>query len=341
MRIREPQGNPCFHLSDAPMDVIPGYQVSKKIYESANTLVYKALRERDNVPVVLKILKENYPTKEEIVRYKQEFYVTRHLDFDGVARAYDLEKYNNTLFIVLEDCGAISLDTICEITSFALSDFLDLAIKITDSLSEIHGRNVIHKDINPSNIIFNQSSGVVKIIDFGISTVLPTENATIKSHELIEGTLPYISPEQTGRMRRHIDYRTDFYSLGVSFYELLTQTLPFNTEDPLELIHHHIAQQPIPPHLVDPDIPEAVSLLVMKLLAKTAEDRYESAEGIKKDLEHCRRQLENGGHVSMFALGTHDVSPRLNISPKLYGRDAEINMLDEVFERVEYLEKKK
>ncbi len=160
-----------------------------------------------------------------------------------------------------------------------LSFFLDVAIALSDTLGKIHAANVIHKDINPSNIVLNPKTGVVKMIDFGIATRFSRTNPTFKSLHLLEGTPAYLSPEQTGRMNRRLDYRTDFYSLGVTFYELLTGQLPFPPQDILELVHCHIARPPIPPHELNATIPKPISDLILKLMAKNAEDRYGSAWG--------------------------------------------------------------
>ncbi len=205
---------------------------------------------------------------------------------------------------------------------------------MAEILGAIHAGNIIHKDINPSNIVYNPETGQVKIIDFGISTVLSRENPTLSNPNVLEGTLAYMSPEQTGRMNRAIDYRTDFYSLGATFYELLTGRLPFVTGDAMELVHCHMAKVPVPPHEVNPQIPKVVSDIVMKLLAKTAEERYQSAWGIKADLEECLTQLQTTGIIAEFTLARQDVSDKFQISQKLYGREAEVETLLAAFERV-------
>ena len=246
--------------------------------------------------------------------------------------------------IILEDFGALSLKQWMNHSGGAyispsLSEFLGIAIKTTEILGQIHAANIIHKDINPANIVFNPETKQLKIIDFGISTQLTRENPTVKNPNVLEGTLAYMSPEQTGRMNRSLDYRTDFYSLGVTFYELLTEKLPFETRDALELVHCHIAKQPIAPHQLvaaqrrDP-IPQAVSDIIMKLMAKTAEDRYQSAWGIKADLEECLNQLQAKGEISDFPLGNQDISNNFQIPQKLYGREAEVETLLQAFDRV-------
>lgn len=316
------------------MITIPGYQIFTKIYESTNSLVYRGCREQDNQPVILKVLKEDYPTPSKLARYKQEYQITRNLNLERAIKAYSLEKYQNTLAIALEDFGGQSLDRLLKERDLTIGEFLEIAIQITEGLGTIHGSDIIHKDINPSNIVFNPENKQLKIIDFGISTVLPRENPTIQNPTVLEGTLAYISPEQTGRMNRQLDYRTDFYSLGATFYELLTQQLLFETIDPMELVHYHLAKQPVSPHELNPEIPKAVSGIIMKLLSKRAEDRYQSAWVIKADLEECLSQLQAHGNVSDFYLAQQDISNKFQIPQKLYGRKQEIEKLLTAFERV-------
>ncbi|MUG95683.1 AAA family ATPase [Scytonema sp. UIC 10036] len=316
------------------MSAIADYQIISKIYESANSLVYRSVCNAIDRPVILKILKEDYPIPSELTRYKQEYEITRSLKIDGVVKAYNLLPYKNTLAMILEDFGGKSLDLVMQSKQFALLDFLFIAIQIAETLSQIHAANVIHKDINPSNIVLNQETGQLKIIDFGISTVFTRENPTIKNPNVLEGTLAYLSPEQTGRMNRVLDYSTDFYSLGATFYKILTQRLPFETNDPLELVHCHIAKQAVPPHEVDSKIPRTVSNIVMKLLAKTSEERYRSALGLKADLEECLTQLQQTGQISEYPIGRHDISDRFKISQKLYGRDAEIATLLSIYKHI-------
>jgi PAS domain S-box-containing protein len=316
------------------MLIIPGYDVLEQIYNSANSVVYRALCDRSARPAILKVLKPNYPTPAELTRYKQEYEILRSLKLAGVITAYDLQKYQHTLVISLEDFGGESLQILERSQHFTVAEVLSLAIEIAKILGDIHAANIIHKDINPSNIIFNRSTRQVKLVDFGISTVFTRKNTTIEPPHVLEGTLAYMSPEQTGRMNRTLDYRTDFYSLGATLYQLLTHREPFVTTDALKLVACHLAKQPIPPHELVPDIPPIVSRLVLKLLAKTAEDRYQSAQGLMTDLEICQGQLQQTGMIADFPLARHDISGKLQISQKLYGREREIARLLTAFDRV-------
>ncbi|MFB2920608.1 AAA family ATPase [Aerosakkonema funiforme] len=316
------------------MSATTDYRERIKISENANSVVYRAIRSCDNQPVILKFLNREYPTVLELTKYQQEYEITRSLNLDGVIKAYDLHRYQNSLVMVLEDFGGESLKVWMKTRQLDIREFLVIAIKITESLAAIHAANVIHQDINPSNIVYNAQTGEVKIIDFGISTLLSREVPIVLNPNHLEGTLAYISPEQTGRMNRAIDYRTDFYSLGVTFYELLTHQLPFEATDAMELVHYHIAKQPVPPHQKNSHIPQAISDIVVKLLAKIAEERYQSAWGLKGDLEACLQQLETYGEILNLSLAQQDISDKFQIPQKLYGREEEVAQILDSFERV-------
>ncbi|MBB1125631.1 diguanylate cyclase domain-containing protein [Thiospirillum jenense] len=314
--------------------MIVDYQILSKMYESANSEVYRAIRDSDKQKVILKFLKQDYPAAAELARYKQEYKLTSSLKLKGVIKAYGLKKYQRTLVMFIEDFDGESLNKLHTDCPLALDDFLPLAINIASILGRIHHANIIHKDINPANIVNNPATRELKIIDFGISTRLTRENPTLKNPNVLEGTLSYISPEQTGRMNRSLDYRTDLYSLGVTFYELLVGQLPFITEDDLELIHCHIARQPINPTEIQSYIPQIVSDIILKLMAKNAEDRYQSAWGLQTDLERCLKQLQTTSSIQPFTLATADISDKFQLVQKLYGREAEIQTLLDTFHLV-------
>lgn len=321
------------------MIAIPGYQILEKVYESSRSLLYRSQRNSDRACVILKILRQEYPSPQAIARFQMEYEIICSLNLEGVIKAYGLEFYQQSPVIVLEDFGAESLQQqLQKEHNLKLEEFLSLAIKITAIIGEIHQYNIIHKDINPSNIVLNRTTGEVKIIDFGIATALSWENPTFRNLNILEGTLAYMSPEQTGRMNRMLDYRTDFYSLGVTFYQLLCDRLPFETTDAIELVHSHIARQAISPHELTKaytlPIPEAVSNIIMKLLSKNAEARYQSAKGILADLQECLNQFQQNQSIESFPLGRQDISSKLQISQKLYGREPETKLLTEAFQRV-------
>ncbi|MBP0021737.1 MAG: serine/threonine-protein kinase PknK, partial [Cyanobacteria bacterium SBLK] len=315
-------------------NAVQKYSFIQKLHESANSLVYRGHQSDNNRSVILKVLQQSYLSPEKRAWFKQEYETTQNLDIAGVVKAYNLENYQNKWVMVLEDFGGESLNRLIEKSPFPPAQFLPLAIKIVEIIGQVHQQHVIHKDINPSNLVWNQETEQVKLIDFGISTVLSRENTTFRNPNLLQGTLAYISPEQTGRMNRSIDYRTDFYSLGVTFYEILTGRLPFPTEDALELIHCHIARQPVLPHECKPDIPPVISQIVGKLMAKNPEDRYQSTSGLKVDLEECLKQWQTKEQIDSFPLNQHDVCDRLQIPQKLYGREREIATLMATIEGV-------
>ena len=312
---------------------VSGYHVSEKIYESLGARVFRGTRDEDGAPVIFKILKSDYPTPAALARYRQEFEITSSLDIDGVVKVYELRKHRNSLVMILEDFGGISLRLLKERHGLDIEELTELAVEIVRILGFIHDQNVVHKDLNPSNLVYNPETKRLKIIDFGIATRLARTNPILENPNVMEGTLAYISPEQTGRMNRFLDYRTDFYSLGATLYELLCGEPPFVLKDPMELVHAHLARKPEALHKKNPEVPLDLSAVVMKLLSKTAEDRYLSAWGLEADLKECQaRRLDR--EVSPFELGLHDVSPRFQISQKLYGRECEIHRLLNAFERV-------
>ncbi|MDY6804548.1 MAG: AAA family ATPase [Cyanobacteriota bacterium] len=314
---------------------LPNYQSIEEIHSSDRSLVYRAKSQSDNQPVILKILKPAYPPPERIAEFQREYELTNSLDIPGAIDVYSiLETSDRYWTMVVEDFGGQSLKKTVQSQQLTLHEFLSLAVKITQIIGELHQQQIIHKDINPSNVVWNRQTDGLKIIDFGISTKLSRETTTFRNPNLLEGTLAYISPEQTGRMNREIDYRSDFYSLGVTFYELLVGQLPFETREPMELVHSHIAKQPTPPRRKNSDIPQAVSNIIMKLMAKTAEERYQSAWGLKADLETCLLQLQTNNQIAEFALGSRDISDKFQIPQKLYGRQEQVDRLLASFERV-------
>jgi predicted ATPase/signal transduction histidine kinase len=319
------------------MITLPGYEIADKIYESSRTLVYRGVRSNDQKPVVIKTLRNQYPTPRDVAVFRKQYSLATDLSILGIVRPYSLEVHDNQWMLILEDFEALSLKDYCKTYSIDLATFLSIAIQTVRILGELHQNRIIHKDIKSANLLINPTTGQIKITDFSIASILPKETQTLISPSGLEGTLPYMSPEQTGRMNRGIDYRSDFYSLGVTFYQLLTNRLPFESSDPLELVHCHLAKQPTPPATINPKIPIPVSEIVMKLMAKMAEDRYQSAAGLLHDLEICQQQFQLHSTIEAFTLGQQDFSDRFSIPEKLYGREAEVNQLLTAFDRVAQL----
>ncbi len=316
------------------MLTLPGYKLTEAIHEGVKTVIYRGVKSPEHTSVIIKTLKAEYPTLEEITRLRHEYKIIQPLNIEGIGKAIGLENYKNGLALILEDFEGDSLKKLMGEQKISILAFLSLARQLAETLHELHNNHIIHKDIKPQNILIDPKKWIVKLIDFSIASRLTRETPAISSPDLLEGTIAYISPEQTGRMNRSIDYRTDFYSLGVTFYEILTGELPFQSKEPLELVHCHIAKTPVSPHQMNSEIPLAVSDIVMKLMAKTAEDRYQSALGIKADIETCFNQLMSSGQIIDFVPGNMDKSGQFLIPQKLYGREAEVAELLATFERV-------
>ena len=309
---------------------IPGYEIREEIGESSKSSVYRGYSEIDKKDVILKIsrISDAASTKE----YKHEYDISRHLDIAGVVKIYRIEEFQDGIALIMEDFGGISLKKIIIAKTIDLPGFLKLAVKLISVIGTLHEHSIIHGDIKPSNIIVNIQTGELKISDFSYSYIFDISN--LNKTALLPGTLSYMSPEQTGRINKPIDYRTDFYSLGVTLYEMITCRLPFTSTDPIELIYCHIAKIPAAPASDIINIPKVISGIIMKLLSKNPEDRYQSAYAIKHDLEECLSQLANCGVISDFAIAGKDIPEWLNIPNRIYGRDAEKMVLGNIFERI-------
>ncbi|MEO0373292.1 MAG: AAA family ATPase, partial [Cyanobacteria bacterium P01_A01_bin.17] len=312
--------------------IIHGYQITEQLHEGSQTAVYRAMSEARQRPVVLKIMKSHYPSFRELVQVRNQYILTQNLQIPGVVTPLSLESWQNGYVLVMEDDNAIALHLYRQ--QLSCQAVLKIALQLAAALHGLCQSHIIHKDIKPANILIHPETQQVKLIDFSIASLLPREQQEIHSPDDLEGTLAYLSPEQTGRMNRGVDYRTDFYSLGVTLYELLTGERPFQSEDAMELVHCHLAHTPKLPQVINAHIPPQLSHLVLKLMAKNAEDRYQSALGLKHDLEICLEQLQSQGEIAAFELGERDSCDRFSIPEKLYGRQAEVQSLLDAFERV-------
>ncbi|MBP0001139.1 MAG: AAA family ATPase, partial [Cyanobacteria bacterium SID2] len=318
---------------------LPGYREIDRIYVGTRTLVYRAMRIATEQPVIVKVLRHPHPNFNELVQYRNQYVITRHLDRPAIARPLALERYSNGYALVMADEGSMALSDYWQQSPRSLGDFLSISIQLTEALHYLSQQRIIHKDIKPTNILIHPKTHQIQLIDFSISSLLPKEQQQLTNPNSLEGTLGYISPEQTGRMNRGIDYRTDFYSLGVTFFELLTGKLPFETCDPMELVHCHMARTVQFPDTSESSnesssVPSVLKEIVLKLMAKDAADRYQSALGLKHDLEQCLQQLKTSGSIESFPLGERDRCDRFLIPEKLYGREGEVQTLLEAFERV-------
>jgi PAS domain S-box-containing protein len=268
-----------------------------------------------------------------VERLQHEYALKAELDADWAARPVALTHYNDRMTLVLEDPGGALVDRLLG-RPLDVSHFLRIAIPLAGALRQMHERGLIHKDIKPANILVDAASGGVWLTGFGIASRLLREHQAPSPPEVIAGTLAYMAPEQTGRMNRSVDSRSDLYALGVTFYEMLTGQLPFTAADPMEWVHCHVARQPVPPNERVAGVPGPLSAIVMKLLIKTAEERYQTAGGVEADLKRSLAEWESYGRIDPFLLGAYDVSDRLLIPEKLYGREREIDTLLASFDRV-------
>ena len=274
-----------------------------------------------------------HPTAATLERLAHEYGLKGALDGAWATRPLELVCDGGQTFLVLEDSGSEPLDRLLG-APMEVGRFLRLAIGIAIALGKLHQAGLVHKDVKPANILVSRAGGEVRLTGFGIASRLPRERQAPEPPETIAGTLAYMAPEQTGRMNRSVDARSDLYALGVTFYQMLTGTLPFTAADPMEWVHCHIARKPIPPAERLEQTPAPVSHLIMKLLAKTAEERYQTASGVERDLRRCLADWEASGRIDGFPLGEHDIPDRLQISEQLYGRAREVESLIAAVDRI-------
>ncbi|MEZ4267242.1 MAG: AAA family ATPase [Myxococcota bacterium] len=310
------------------------YQLVERIHDGSSCTVYRARRECDGQAVVIKEFRERYPTVESLTRFRRERDLQTAAAGPGVPTVLDFESADGIARLVMADGGARALDLMYARHRPTLREALRVGIAIASALERVHSLGIVHKDITPSNIVLQPATFEVELIDFGIASLLPRYTPASAQVALFEGTPLYMAPEQTGRMNRSIDSRTDLYSLGATLFRLLCGRPPFESDDAAELVHAHIARTPTRPDALCGEIPERLADLIMRLLAKRAEDRYQSAGGLRHDLLLCLERLHGGDSLSDVALGQRDLPLQLPVSERLHGREEELRQLEDACRRV-------
>jgi len=318
------------------MSVLFDHEITEQLYESARSVVYRA-RAADGAALIVKLPKQATPSHQQLAQFKREYAIARRCRHPGVVRPLALQLHRGRWTMLHEDIGGLSLDKLLHArmatgltpvqAGLELDEFLDIALQLCAALEEVHGHGVIHKDINPSNLVWNGERRLLQLIDFGIASELAHEDQGIVNPAALEGTLHYMAPEQTGRMNRRVDYRADFYALGATFYELLTGQPPFAADDEMELVHCHIARAPDWSHPALRARPGRLLAIVQRLLEKNAELRYQSLHGLRSDLDSCRTPS------ATRELGLSDHNDRFMVPQTLHGREAAITALLQAFER--------
>jgi predicted ATPase/class 3 adenylate cyclase/GAF domain-containing protein len=309
---------------------IADYVISNVLYRSSRTTVYSGSRPGDAHSVVIKTLTDAYPSPKDLARLRLEFRVARRVKGPGVINILGLESWGNSLALIEEQFAGVPLTSASDADG-DLDRFLATAIPVTAALARVH-EFVVHGDVNPSNILWDATGCSVKLIDFGAASEIGSEHHSLATDGLSDSSLPYMAPERSGRVNRDLDHRTDLYSLGTTFYELLTGRRPFEADDRSEWIYCHVTREPVPPHEVTPGLPILLSLLVMRLMAKNPEDRYQSARGVLTDLMTCRRRWRETGRIDAFPLGHRDSDGRLRAVKRVCGRESELQSLMTAFE---------
>ncbi len=313
---------------------VANYELGETLYQSSRTTIHRGIRKTDAVSVVIKLLEGEYPHPRDSAQLRREFRVARQLRAPGIIDVYALEPWGNGLALVQEDFGGVSLagqprpDGGVDVDTF-----FEIALAVTRVLAHVH-LQVVHGDVSPANVLWNPSTRELRLIDFGASSEIRREARRLLPEDLPETSLPYVAPERSGRMNRDVDQRTDLYSLGAMLYELLTGRQAFVAKDRGEWIYAHLSRQPRAPHEIAPGCPEMLSRIVLRLMAKNPEDRYQGAQGLLSDLEECERRWRAGGEIEAFALARRDAESHLRLPQRLFGRDAEAQVLFKAFDEV-------
>jgi PAS domain S-box-containing protein len=316
------------------MYTIEGYDILALLHQGKRSIIYKGVRKNGKLPVVIKVPSIPPEDPDETTGMHLEFHLAQYIENLNIIKYHAIEKTQEGPALILEDFNAICFNDIIKNEPLDVKSFLSVSFQMINGLKAIHDQNIVHNDLHPGNILINPLNFLVKICDFSISFVLEKDNSSPLPLNRTKSNFAYIPPEQTGRINLSVDQRTDLYSIGALFYEMIAGKKPFDTEDPLELIHCHLAKTPVAPKNIQPDIPESISNIIMKLLSKNPEDRYQSCRGLKYDLEQCLYKIKNNNDISPFPLGKKDYFQHLRFPAKLIGREKEISFILEGFERI-------
>ncbi len=309
------------------MAVVKGYKLLEKVLVKGNKTFYLAKLELDDKKVFLKVLESQDFDSPEVAVLKREYEISKNLEHPSIVKALGFIEFHGGAAMVMDEFDGVSLQQFIANKKVPFREFLLLSINLCDGLGYLQTNGIIHKDLKPANILVNPKTLDIKIIDFGIASLIPQEDILPENITVLEGTLTYISPEQSGRMNRPLDYRSDLYSLGITLYEILTGKPPFTSIDSMELVHAHMAIKPVSPAEIVAELPLVISPIILKLLEKSPENRYKSATGLKTDLQTCLQSLDNTGVIPNFEIAQKDFSDKLSISQKIYGREEELALL--------------
>ncbi len=312
-----------------------GYKIRERFHSGPVYEIFRATKDDDNRPVILKSLRDPYPTLQAINQLRNEYALLERLQSDSVIEVVEMVDFENSVSLVFKEVKGLPLASFTGKEAVPLDMFFTLALQLAEAVKNVHSKRILHRNLSPGNVIIEPTTFHVTLCGFSLAIELARDVHARQSKAALEADLAYISPEQTGRMNSTFDHRADLYSLGCLFYKLLTGVPPFDFSDPMQLVHAHMAISPKPPHVLNSEIPEVLSQLVMKLLAKSPENRYQSATGVLADLQKCRKGSSQLGILPNFPLGEHDVSDQFQIPDKLFGRSQEIEMLKSTFERTE------
>ena len=305
---------------------LPGYTLTNPLIQHADTAIYRGHGDAHQTPVLVKVPTGRYPTQETIAQLQHEYDILNKHKTQGIVRLREQVPYQHAFALVMDDPGG---ELLSEHPPFHLQDILNIVLQIASALHHLHQHQLVYCNTSPNSILFNPNTHQITLIDFGLSAYANTRATGAPT-----GALSYIAPEQTGRLNRSIDHRTDFYALGILLYECLVGTKPFETTDPVELVHAHIARTPKTPSQCQSNVPQTISNIVMKLLSKTAEERYQSTQGLISDLEQCKQQWQANKTIESFVLGQNERVDQLRIPNKLYGRETEQQAMHNAFEQV-------